>query len=76
MNTVQAVYDGLPPKSLAVAAILVIIGVVIFTRILSGLRGRAGQRRPRSVPYWIPWLGHSFSFARNHIEFLEKTKLV
>jgi hypothetical protein len=76
MNKIQAIYEGLSPKSLAVGAILVIFGVVIFTRILSGLQGRAGPRRPQNVPYWIPWLGHSFSFARNHIDFLKRTRLV
>ncbi|KAL2845448.1 cytochrome P450 [Aspergillus pseudoustus] len=74
MNTLQAVYDGLPPKSLAVAAIFVVAAVLILTRILSGLQGRAGLGRPRTVPYWIPWIGHSVSFARNHIDFLERAR--
>ncbi|KAL2808162.1 cytochrome P450 [Aspergillus granulosus] len=74
MDTIKAVYDGLPPKSLAAAAVLVVTSVLIFTRILSGLQGRAGPRQPRTVPYWIPWLGHSLSFARNHIDFLKRTR--
>ncbi|KAL4986644.1 RNA12 protein-domain-containing protein [Aspergillus falconensis] len=80
MNTTQATYDGLQLKTLALAAILILISVIILTRIITGLQSQTGKidtaqlHRPRVVPYWIPWLGHSLSFARNHIEFLENTR--
>ncbi|EAA62318.1 hypothetical protein AN5137.2 [Aspergillus nidulans FGSC A4] len=70
---------GRPPKTLVLAAIYILICVIIFTRILTGLQSykktdTAQPRRPRTAPYWIPWFGHSLSFARNHIEFLENTR--
>ncbi|KAL4912447.1 cytochrome P450 [Aspergillus aurantiobrunneus] len=81
MNTIQTAYNGLQLKSLALTGIILSACVLILTRILSGLQSRAGKtrdttqpRRPGIVPYWIPWLGHSISFAQNHIGFLENAR--
>ncbi|KAL5338798.1 RNA12 protein-domain-containing protein [Aspergillus crustosus] len=81
MNTFQIAPEWLQPKSLALAGVLIFTIVVISTRIISGIQSQAGKskdtaqpRRPRILPYWIPWLGHSLSFARNHIVFLEKAR--
>lgn len=81
MTTVQTAYARLQLNSLPVAVILISTCVLILTRILSGLQSYAGKlkgpkqvRRPRTVPHWIPWLGHSVSFARDHIDFLEKAR--
>ncbi|KAL4786715.1 RNA12 protein-domain-containing protein [Aspergillus varians] len=80
-NMIQRAYDGLELKSLALAAIVISTCAIILTRITSGLQSHAGKardtaqpRRPRIVPYWIPWFGHTLSFARNHITFLENTR--
>ncbi|KAL4900022.1 hypothetical protein BDW74DRAFT_171106 [Aspergillus multicolor] len=81
MNVIQRAYGALQLKDVAVAALFISTCAIILTRILTGLQSQAGKtkdtaqlRRPRVVPYWIPWFGHSLSFARNHIEFLEKTR--
>ncbi|KAL2825443.1 RNA12 protein-domain-containing protein [Aspergillus cavernicola] len=79
MSMIKAAYDSIQLKSLATTVILISTCVLIVTRIFSGFRSRAGKtttqsRRPRIVPYWIPWLGHSLSFARNYIDFLETAK--
>lgn len=75
------IYEGLTVKSLAQAAIFILICALVLTRIFSGFQSLSGKtrdseylRRPRIVPYWIPWLGHGISFARDHINFLEKAK--
>ncbi|KAL4868233.1 hypothetical protein BDV12DRAFT_186067 [Aspergillus spectabilis] len=83
----QKVYNSqnkvgkLQPKSLALTGVFIFTIVIIVTRILSGIQSRTGQprdtaqpRRPRTLPYWIPWFGHSLSFARNHIVFLENAR--
>ncbi len=81
MDTIQTAYAGLQLKLLPVAVVFISTCVLILTRILSGLQSYARKtkdtkqvRRPRTVPHWIPWLGHSLSFARNHIYFLEKAR--
>ncbi|KAL2863565.1 RNA12 protein-domain-containing protein [Aspergillus lucknowensis] len=82
MNTilVQAIDDRMQPKLLGAVATLTVALILILTRIFSGFQSRTGKtscsqaRRPRVVPYWIPWLGHSLSFARNYIGFLEKAR--
>lgn len=81
MNTIQTAYAGLQLKSLPLAVVLISTCILILTRILSGLQNYARKtkdtkqvRRPKAVPHWIPWFGHSVSFARNHIDFLEKAR--
>ncbi|KAL4973200.1 RNA12 protein-domain-containing protein [Aspergillus desertorum] len=80
LQKVLQTYDGLQLKTLALAAIFILTCVIIITRILTELQSRRGKtdtaqsRRPRTAPYWIPWFGHSHSFARNHLEFLKKTR--
>lgn len=56
--------------------------VCIFTRVITGLRFRATISRNQSssnstrhvpvIPYWIPWLGHSVSFAVGATSYVEK----
>ncbi|KAL4875549.1 RNA12 protein-domain-containing protein [Aspergillus karnatakaensis] len=81
MNTIQTAYNKLQPKELALIALPLFIFVVIVTRITSGFQSRpvssresAQPSRPRTVPYWIPWLGHSIQFTRNHIVFLDNAR--
>ncbi|OAL33130.1 hypothetical protein AYO20_07612 [Fonsecaea nubica] len=55
--------------------------VCVVTRVISGLQYRstvlkqatAGSNGPRTVPvlpYWIPWVGHAFSFIAGGSDFL------
>ncbi|KIW29392.1 uncharacterized protein PV07_05210 [Cladophialophora immunda] len=65
-----------------VFAILFVVCVV--TRIVSGLQFRStvlkqaadrGPHGPRTVPvlpYWIPWIGHAFSFVAGGTDFLTR----
>ncbi|KAL4936068.1 hypothetical protein BDV06DRAFT_205740 [Aspergillus oleicola] len=81
MNTIQETYEGLQLNSVVQTALIASVCIIIATRIFSGLQSYAGKapdtaqpRRPTIVPYWIPWFGHTLSFARNYIDFLESAK--
>ncbi|KAE8384418.1 RNA12 protein-domain-containing protein [Aspergillus alliaceus] len=57
----------------------VLVFCCIATRITSGFRSRVASKteKPqsvRTVPYWLPWLGHSASFMWNHVSFTEKAR--
>ncbi|KAL4928265.1 RNA12 protein-domain-containing protein [Aspergillus undulatus] len=81
LQKVLKTYEGLQLKSVAQTALLSSICAIILTRIFTGLQSYAAKapntaqpRRPRIVPYWIPWFGHSLSFGWNHITFLENAR--
>lgn len=54
----------------------------IATRVVTGLQSRSattdiGESRPiRMTPYWIPWIGHSLSFALDNEGFIQKARFV
>ncbi|OAP65729.1 hypothetical protein AYL99_01701 [Fonsecaea erecta] len=63
--------------------VAVLFVVCVVTRVVSGLQYRAtvqkqaadGSNGPRTVPilpYWIPWIGHAFSFAAGGTDFLTR----
>ncbi|KAL4952868.1 RNA12 protein-domain-containing protein [Aspergillus filifer] len=81
MHTIREAYEGLELNSVIQTTLLASVVIIIATRMFSGFQSYAARepetaqpRRPRIVPYWIPWFGHSLSLARNHIDFLESAK--
>ncbi|PTU20898.1 hypothetical protein P175DRAFT_0438127 [Aspergillus ochraceoroseus IBT 24754] len=72
----KAFWDNLlHVKWLPLALILTLVSVAIVTRLASGFHSRSDRTSEvKMVPYWIPWLGHSLSFAGNHVRFLEKAR--
>ncbi|PWY65313.1 cytochrome P450 [Aspergillus heteromorphus CBS 117.55] len=61
--------------------IALLVFVCVATRLITGFQSRArrapdgGQPRPvRTVPYWIPWLGHGPAFAWNHVNLIQKAR--
>ncbi|KAE8146134.1 cytochrome P450 [Aspergillus avenaceus] len=60
--------------------ITIVLFLCIATRIITGVQSRPGTSKteqPQSVkivPYWLPWLGHSLSFIRDHVNFTKNAR--
>ncbi|EPS27446.1 hypothetical protein PDE_02389 [Penicillium oxalicum 114-2] len=71
-------YEPLGLKWVTLITVLAI--TCIATRFISGAQSRPlaqngrESRRPKTAPYWIPWLGHGISFLWNHLTFLESLR--
>ncbi|OJK03285.1 hypothetical protein ASPACDRAFT_50635 [Aspergillus aculeatus ATCC 16872] len=57
--------------------VALLVSVCVATRLISGLQSRLGSgteagptRSVRMVPYWLPWIGHGISFARDHVKLI------
>ena len=79
-NSIEIAKDALSGPTWV--TVLVALAVTcITTRIITGFQCRsskedAGDFRPvRMAPYWLPWLGHSLSFAWNMTSCVRKTRL-
>ena len=65
------------------AIAVVVFSVSIVTRIITGFQSGSGAvgnaeepRVVRMTPYWFPWLGHSLSFAWDHVKCIQGARLV
>ncbi|KAL2002139.1 hypothetical protein VTN02DRAFT_589 [Thermoascus thermophilus] len=76
---VQIVKDKTPELTWQ-TLIAMLLFSCIATRVITGLQSRPrrvvyGEPQPvRAPPYWIPWLGHGFSFAMGRQRFIAKAR--
>jgi hypothetical protein len=80
-NLVRFVGDVL--KSIGWPAIVaILVSICVVTRLITEFQSRPrgiseGRPRPvRTVPYWLPWLGHGPAFAWDHVDLLQKSRFV
>lgn len=65
---------------MASAMVVLLVLTLCFTRLLSGITGKSkhlnveGLRSVGMLPYWIPLLGHLFSFIAEFEDFLQQTR--
>lgn len=73
IQNVRENYDYLPELTTWKAFLCVILFLCIATRLLTGLRSRRRNTnsevpwRVKIAPYYLPWIGHVFSLARDHL---------
>ncbi|RAL04981.1 cytochrome P450 [Aspergillus ibericus CBS 121593] len=63
------------------ALVAILVSICVLTRLITGFQSRlrgspeAGHPRPvRTVPYWLPWLGHGPAFAWDHVSLIQKSR--
>ena len=73
---IQTVKENAEQYSLFIL-IAILIFSILSTRTITGLQSQTyadftdGEpRRVRKLPYWIPGIGHAFSYAWRHRDFL------
>ncbi|RAL10746.1 putative RNA12 protein [Aspergillus homomorphus CBS 101889] len=61
--------------------VALLVSICVATRLVSGLQSRLGSgteagltRSVRMVPYWLPWIGHGLSFARDHVKLIRDAR--
>lgn len=72
----QAALDNLPRPWLVFVAVLVLCA---GTRLVTGLQSRRKQLQEstqvvRIAPYWLPWVGHGISFARDPLKCVKSAR--
>ncbi|RDH15260.1 cytochrome P450 [Aspergillus niger ATCC 13496] len=62
------------------AIVAILVSICVVTRLITEFQSRPrgiseGRPRPvRTVPYWLPWLGHGPAFAWDHVDLLQKSR--
>ena len=75
---IQTVRDSLTELTWKTLLIFLVFSC-IATRLVTGLQSRQRNQDPwtvRLAPYWIPWVGHGFSFLWNHVGLVEASRWV
>jgi hypothetical protein len=82
MNGILAVKDGFPELTLPALIAVLIIFSLIATRVITGLQSQPKRLQEgeshavRTLPYWIPWIGHSISFFNGNRDFVARARFV
>ena len=81
-DLIRLVRDGLASIGWPTLA-AILVSICVATRLITGFQSRlrgtpeAGHPRPvRTVPYWLPWLGHGPAFAWDHVSLIQKSRCV
>ena len=78
----ERLWDKTSTNPVASAVLVMLALTICVTRILTGLVGKPkylngeGLQSVGMLPYWIPFLGHLFSFIAKFEEFLQQTRYV
>ncbi|PWY79798.1 cytochrome P450 [Aspergillus eucalypticola CBS 122712] len=62
------------------AIVAILVSICVVTRLITEYQSRSrgvseGRPRPvRTVPYWLPWLGHGPAFAWDHVDLIQKSR--
>lgn len=81
-SEMERLWDKTSTNPVASAVLLLLALTICVTRILTGLAGKPkylngeGLRSVGMLPYWIPFLGHLFSFIAKFEEFLQQTRYI
>ena len=80
-SLVQSIWDIFSEWNWSSVFLAVFIASLIATRIFTGVQNRPSQIDPiepqtvRIVPYWVFWIGHSFSIAWDYLGYVESARL-
>jgi hypothetical protein len=78
MGVVLGPIVSMPTIFSALTGIFTVVLICIFTRFSTGSRSKqggtgGGAQKISTIPYWLPWLGHTWSFATGGQQFLSRS---